>query len=100
MWKELLEKVTKFDFEELILCQKPRAPRHLNEAVTSHFDVTPEIMYHRPYFEVVDMIIGEIQRHFEIPFTFYAKVESLLKNAATGLEMSKGVKQIARRKGS
>ena len=96
MWKELLEKVTEFDCEEPVLPRKRRAPRRLDEATTSHFDLTPEGMYCRLYFEVLDMITGEIQRRFESPsFTFYAKVESVLESAVTGLDIStEGVKEI------
>ena len=52
---------------------------------TTHFDATPEDMYHRYYFEVLDKLIGEIKHRFESSsFTFYAKVESVLENAPLG----------------
>ena len=60
VWQELLAKVMEFDCEEPVLPRKRRAPRRLDEATTSHFDATPEDMYRKHYFEVLDTIIGEI----------------------------------------
>ena len=58
---------------------------------TTHFDATPEDMYHRYYFEILDKLIGEIERRFESSsFTFYAKVENVLENAAIGKSISTG----------
>ena len=96
VWQELLAKVMEFDCEEPVLPRKRRAPRRLDEATTSHFDATPEDMYRKHYFEVLDTIIGEIQRRFESPsFTFYIKMESVLESAAAGKEVStEGVEEI------
>ena len=42
-------------------------------------------MYHRLYFEIVDKLIGEIERRFDSPtFYLYSKVETVLTKAATG----------------
>ena len=62
----------------------------IDEASSStHFDATPEDMYHRYYFEVLDKLKGEIKHRFEwSSFTFYAKVESVLENAAIGKSIS------------
>ena len=92
----ILAKVMEFDCEEPVLPRKRRAPRSLDEATTSHFDATPEDMYRKHYFEVLDTIIGEIQRRFESPsFTFYIKMESVLESAAARKEVStEGVEEI------
>ena len=46
-------------------------------------------MYHRYYFEVLDTLAGEIECRFESSsFTFYAKVENVLENAAIGKSIS------------
>ena len=34
---------------------------------TVHYDSTPEDMYRRYYFEILDRLIGEIERRFESP---------------------------------
>lgn len=61
----------------------------LMKQIVRHFDVTPEDMYHWYYFEVLNTLIGEIERRLGSPsFTFYAKVESVLENAALGKDVS------------
>ena len=46
-------------------------------------------MYKRYYFEIIDTIVGEIERRFESPsFSLYTKMESLLQSAAEGKEIS------------
>ena len=89
IWEELLVKADEFDCEEPVLPRR-RAPKRIDEASsTTHFDTTPEDMYHRYYFEVLDTLIGEIERRFESSsFTFYAKVENVLENAAIGKSIS------------
>ena len=90
MWEELLAKADEFDCDEPVLPRRRRAPKRMDEAnTTTHFDTTPEDMYHRYCFEVLDVLIGEIERRFESSsFTFYAKVESVLENAALGKDIS------------
>ena len=42
-------------------------------------------MYQRIYFEILDKLKGEIESRYSSPtFSFYSKVELVLKNAATG----------------
>ena len=85
IWDDLLKKADELECEEPILPRR-RAPKHIDEASnTVHYDTTPKHMYCRYYFEVLDKLIGEIERRFESPlFTFYSKVEGLLENAAVG----------------
>lgn len=96
VWEELLAEVTELNSEEPVLPRRQRAPRRFDEATTSHFDSTPEDMYHRHYFEVQDMLIGEIECRFESPsFTFYVKMESILVSAAVEKAVpAEGVKEI------
>ena len=86
IWDDLLKKADELECEEPILPRRRRAPKRIDEAnSTVHYDSTPKHMYHRYYFEVLDKLIGEIERRFESPsFTFYSKVEGLLENAAVG----------------
>ena len=90
VWEELLAKADEFDCEEPVLPCRMRAPKCIDEAnSTTHFDATPEDVYHRYYFEVLDTLIGEIEHRFESSsFTLYAKVESVLENAAVGKDIS------------
>ena len=77
IWEELLVKADEFDCEEPVLPRRRRAPKRIDEgSSTTHFDATPEDMYHRYFFEVLDTLIDEIECRFESSsFTFYAKVE-------------------------
>ena len=86
IWDDLLKKADELECEEPILPRRRRAPKRIDEAnSTVHYDSTPEDMYRRYYFEILDRLIGEIERRFESPsFTFYSKVEGLLENAAVG----------------
>ena len=64
--------------------------KRIDEASSSsaYFDATPKVMYRRYYLEVLDTLIGEIERHFESPsFAFYAKMESVLEKSAVGKEI-------------
>ena len=90
IWEELLAKAVEFDCNEPSLPRRRKAPKRIDEAnSTFHFDTTPEDMYRRYYFEVLDKLIGEIERRFESSsFTFYAKVEGVLENAAVGKDIS------------
>ena len=97
VWEELLAKATEFDCEEPVLPRRRRAPKRIDEATsTTHFDATPEDMYHRYYFEILDTLTGEIECRFESSsFTFYAKVESILEGAAVGKDIpTEDVKEI------
>ena len=81
----------------LVKCMQRRAPKRIDEATsTTHFDATPEDMYHRYYFEILDTLTGEIECRFESSsFTFYAKVESILEGAAVGKDIpTEDVKEI------
>ena len=84
-----LAKATELDIGEPALPRKRKLPRRFDEASGStHHDSTPEDMYKRYYFEVIDTIVGEVERRFESPsFTFYAKMELLLQSAAEGKEI-------------
>ena len=86
LWEDLLVKCSKFGVEEPTLPRKRRAPTRLDEASTStHHDDTPRDMYRRLYFEIVDKLIGEIERRFNSPtFSLYSKVETVLMKVSTG----------------
>ena len=78
-----------FHCEEPVLTRKRTVSKRIDQASSSaHFDATPEVMYRRYYLEVLDTLIGEIERCFESPsFTFYAKVESVLEKSAVGKDI-------------
>ena len=61
IWEELLAKADEFDCEEPVLPRRRRAPKRIDEASsTTHFDATPEDMYHRYYFEVLDTLMVKL----------------------------------------
>ena len=42
-------------------------------------------MYKRLYFELIDTVVGEVERRLNSPsFTLYARMELLLKSASEG----------------
>ena len=68
-----------------------RAPSHFDEtACNTHHHETAENLFHKYYFGTLDILIGEIERRFESPtFTLlYSKVEVVLQNAATVVDVS------------
>ena len=72
-----------------MLPRKRRAPSHFNEtASNTHYHETVESLYRKYYFEILDKLIGEIERRFESPtFTLYSKVEEVPQYAATGVDV-------------
>lgn len=85
-WDELQEKIKELGVSEPELPRKRRVPARYDEnAATTYFDHSPRSMYHRYYFEVLDKLTGEIECRLQSStFNFYAKVEIVMKNAATG----------------
>lgn len=86
LWDDLLVKCSQFRVAEPTLPRKRRAPTHLDEASrNTHHDATPRDMYRRLYFEIIDKLVGEIERRFHSPtFSLYSKVETMLMKAAIG----------------
>lgn len=88
-WLQTTAKATELGIGEPTLPRKRKIPRRFDEASGSTYhDSTPEDMYKRYYFEIIDTIVGEVERRFESQsFTLYAKMESLLQSAAEGKEI-------------
>lgn len=88
-WKEVTDKAIKLDVGEPTLPRRRKLPPRLDESNSTTFhDSTPENMYKRYYFELIDTVVGEIERRLDSPsFTLYAKMELLLKSAAEGKEV-------------
>ena len=85
-WDEIKVKAVDLGVDEPVLPRTRRAPLRLDET-TSHtyHDETVEDLYHRHHMEILDKLIGEIERRFESPtFILYSKVEDVLRKAATG----------------
>ena len=89
-WAEVTGKASDLGIAEPTLPRKRKRPRRFDEASSSTYhDDTPESMYKRYYFEILDTLVGEIERRFESEtFTFYTKMELLLQSAAEGKELS------------
>ena len=67
----LQPKGTELDIGEPTLPHKRKLPRRFDEASSSTYhDSTPEDMYKRYYFEIIDTIVGEIERRFESHIIF------------------------------
>ena len=96
-WEKVIKKGQELDIGEPTLPRKRRPPVRLDPASSSaHHDSTPQQMYRRYYFEILDTVVGEIEKRFESSaFTFYTKIESLLKSAASGTNISQdSVKEV------
>ena len=89
-WVQTTAKATELGIGEPTLPRKRNVPRRFDEASGSTYhDSTPEDMYKGYYFEIIDTIVGEIERQFESPsFLLYTIMESLLHSAAEGKEIS------------
>ena len=68
---------------------KRRAPSRFDEtASNTHHHETVENLYHKYYFEFLNILIGKIERRFKSPtFTLYSKVEEVLQNTTTGVDV-------------
>ena len=88
-WQEITSKAIELDIGEPTLPHRRKLPRRFDESNTTTFhDSTPETMYKRLYFELIDTVVGEVERRLTSPsFTLYAKMELLLKSAAEGSEV-------------
>ena len=88
-WQEISSKATELDIGEPTLPRRRKLPKRFDKSNTTTFhDSTPETMYKRLYFELIDTVVGEVQRRLTSPsFTLYAKMELLLKSAAEGSEV-------------
>ena len=88
-WQEITSKAIELDIGEPTLPRRRKLPRRFDESNTTTFhDSTPETMYKRLYFELIDTVVGEVERRLTSPsFTLYAKMELLLKSAAEGSEV-------------
>ena len=49
---------------EPVLPRYRRPPRHLDDGASPHVDKTPQDYYRRQYFEVLDLLSGELTRRF------------------------------------
>ena len=88
-WTDVCEKAVQLEVGQSILPRRRKLPKRLDESSSTTFhDVTPEGMYQRYYFEVIDTVMGEIERRLDSPsFTLYAKMEMMLQSAAEGKEV-------------
>ena len=88
-WLETTAKAIELGVSEPTLPRKRKTPRRFDEASGSTYhDATPEDMYKRYYFEIIDTIIGEVERRLASPsFTLYAKMEELLQLATEGKDI-------------
>lgn len=89
-WAEVTGKASDLGIAEPTLPRKRKHRRRFDESSSSTYhDDTPESMYKRYYFKILDTLVGEIERRFESEtFTFYTKMELLLQSAAEGKELS------------
>ena len=81
-WNETKPKAS---VDKPVLPQKRGAPLHFDEIESNiHHHEIVENLYRKYYFEILDILIGKIERRFESPtFTLFSKVEEVLQNAAT-----------------
>ena len=80
---------------EPILPHSHKLPKRLDKSNSTTFhDATPEDMYKRYYFELIDTVMGEIERKLNSPsFTLNTRMEMMLQSAAEGKEVCCGAVQ-------
>ena len=85
-WSEVKGEAEELDVDEPVLPRKRRAPRRFDlTSSTTHADISPEDLYRRFYYEVIDTIIGEIEHRFDSDSSeLYGKLENILLSAAKG----------------
>ena len=84
LWSEVKGKAEELDVDEFVLPRKRRPPRRFDPtSSTIHADNSPEDLYRRFYYEVIDTIFGEIEQRFDSDsFELYDKMENILFSAA------------------
>ena len=85
-WTNVRERAIQFEVGEPILPCRCKLPKRLDESnSTTFYDATPDDMYIRYYFELIDTVTGEIERRLNShSFTLYTRMEMLLQSAAEG----------------
>ena len=84
-WSGVKEKAEELDVDEPVLPRRRKAPKRFDPASTTHADNSPEDLYRRFYYEVIDNILGEIKRRFESEsFEIYGKMENIMLSATKG----------------
>ena len=88
-WTNVRERAIQLEVGEPILPRRRKLPKRLDESNSTTFhDATPEDMYKRYYFELIDTVMGEIERRLNsLSFTLYTRMEMLLQSAAEGKEV-------------
>ena len=73
--------------DEPVLPRKRKAPTHLDPTPsTAHADNTPEDLYRSLYYEVIDTLLGEIEKRFDSDSfeLYYGKIEKILLSGVKG----------------
>ena len=84
-WAGVKRNAEELDVNEPVMPRKRKAPRHFDPASSTHADNSPEDLYRRYYFEVIDNLIGEIERRFDShSFELYGNMEDILLSAPKG----------------
>ena len=88
-WTNVRERAIQLEVGEPILPRKAQTTKTTGRSNSTTFhDATPEDMYKRYYFELIDTVMGEIERRLNSPsFTLYTRMEMLLQSAAEGKEV-------------
>ena len=85
----LLEAKSIKDIKEPKLPKQKKTPKRFDDGAESHVYSTPKDLFRHHYFDVRDLIIGEITNRFDQPtFAFIQNVEKLFIDAANGHEVN------------
>ena len=75
--------------KDIIEPKQKQTPKCFDDGVESHVYSTPKDLFRHHYFDVLNLIIGEITNRFDQPtFTFIQNVKKLFIDAANGHEVS------------
>ena len=85
----MLEAKTIKDIKEPKRPKQKKTPKRFDDGAKSHVYSTPKDLFRHHYFDVLDLIIGELTNRLDQPtFAFIQNVEKLFIDAANGHEVS------------
>lgn len=83
-YQSVADEASKFTLSPVLPRQR-KSPRRIDDGAPSHTFSSPEDYYRKQYFEVLDMLSGELARRFDQPtFSLLQEMERLLVDSCNG----------------
>ena len=86
-WSKVLKLHEDVDVDPPILPRRRKAPKRYDDGAEPFYPETPKQLYHKSYFESLDLVVSSIQDRFDQPgYATYRNVEEILLKAAHAME--------------